>query len=210
MTCRAAPKSITTGAERNLVEQHRAPQPDACRTGAAPNASKADQGETGFWIDLLLQMHRCLSQDEFACGAHASFHQMTTMGAAISPAYDHMGMNSRLPVFGGHIADQREQLDLLVEIDSRLVPFRLPIEPGQFDVRECPNGSEAASCKPLLIGEFTESPDDFVARLEYENKGLGLSCQLLVTHKWSPTTVAVRQKRFFSIKIPSIDVDSLG
>jgi hypothetical protein len=32
---RAALKGTATGAERNQVEQHRTPQPDACRTGAA-------------------------------------------------------------------------------------------------------------------------------------------------------------------------------
>src|SRR5205823_247127 len=90
-------------------------------------AVERDQRETCFRVLLLAQMRWGLRQDDFEGWAHMAFEEMTADDAAVELPEHGMDVQDRLAVRFGDIADQRQNLDLLIDRDALIVLCR-PIE----------------------------------------------------------------------------------
>ena len=100
--------------------------------------------------EFLPQVDWALCQHHFARRPNASSQQVSTMRRPIAPADHGVGMNLGLTILRGNVADQRKQLDLLIQRYARFVLLRFPVEPCEPHGRKCAHGLEACRSKLLF------------------------------------------------------------
>lgn len=96
-------------------------------------ASRTDEGDARFRIDLLGKVGGAFGQNDLTCGPDDRFDEMAAVRGAVLFTHHNMGMNGRLIVFKCDIADHGQELNLLVEFHRRVVFLVIPIKPAEFN-----------------------------------------------------------------------------
>src|SRR5438876_12107524 len=116
-----------------------------------------------------MQVVRQFRKDNFEGWSYAGIDEMTTTGARVRFAEDHMRVNLRCAVLERYISQQRQHFHLFAKKDLVVVPlFRAEETHGHFIERS--DSGEMASAKLLFLGKLYQARHHFVARIEYDDK----------------------------------------
>ena len=148
----------------------------------ANQSLESDERKSAFRIDLLLQVHGAFRENQFAGGADVSFDQVAALRGAVLTADDHVRVDLRFVIFDRNVADEREKLDLFVQVAGDFVLFGFPIEPAKFCSRKRADGLETAPREILLLGEAFQARGEFFAGVKDQHKSFGFLIDLLEAH----------------------------
>src|SRR5438874_8197119 len=114
-------------------------------------------------------MSRRLRNDNFERWPHQTFDEVTAMSCCVGFPNDHMRVHFWFAVLDRHIADQRQNFNLLVNRHMTVL-LRRPIEVGHDSLREGADCGEMTPAKTLFGRERGKCGHGFVARLADEDE----------------------------------------
>lgn len=142
----------------------------AGRTKALLGQLRVDEGEPEFWVTSLSEVGRGFAHDNFERWPDLGAQEVASPRGAVGQAEDDVDMDLRVSVALGDVAQKREQLALLIDLNAAIV-LGLAIEPAHGGPREGPDAGElrrVQMTRPSKLREdghdfFTGFPDEDVA-----------------------------------------------
>ena len=98
---------------------------------------------------------------------------MSAVSAAIAFAQYNMGVQRRLAILTSKIADQGQQLDLLIDIDGQILP-RVAIKIPNPRAMEAADAAQARAAEMIVFGKLQKQRHHIVTFVEHQGEGLEL------------------------------------